>query len=99
MAIFATYVYAGNTMSVSTTVLASLMINRIKRPIGRITRFYSSLVDIQVSLQKIHEFLAAEESQPNVFCRAENDDGEEKSNNTVVKIKGNFSFGFGGGAA
>ena len=33
LAIFATYVYLGNTMSVSTTVLATMMINRIKGPI------------------------------------------------------------------
>lgn len=41
LAIFATYVYLGNTMSVSSTVLATLMINRIKGPIQTLTNFYS----------------------------------------------------------
>ena len=46
LAIFATYVYLGNTMSVATTVLASMMINRIKRPINQITHFYSRWIEL-----------------------------------------------------
>ena len=67
MAIFATYVYSGNVMSVSTTVLASLMIQRIKGPFNRLNNFYSKMLDLQVSMTRVHEFLASEESQPNVI--------------------------------
>ena len=46
MAIFATYVYSGNVMSVSKTVLANMMINRIKGPINQISGFYERMVDV-----------------------------------------------------
>ena len=77
MSIFATYVYLGNTMSVSTTTLATIMINRIKGPINRLTNFYQSWLDNGLSLEKIHEFLCADETQPNVkySASAETDGG------------------------
>ena len=45
MVIFATYVYSGNVMSVSTTVLANMMIDRIKGPLNRVSGFYTKMVD------------------------------------------------------
>ena len=96
MAIFATYVYSGNVMSVSTTVLASLMIQRIKGPFNRLNNFYSKMLDLQVSMNRVHEFLASEESQPNViFTQASSELAPERAP-VALKIRGNYSFGFGG---
>jgi len=47
LAIFATYVWLGNTMSVSSTVLARLMINRVKQPVNKMINFYSRWIDVQ----------------------------------------------------
>lgn len=50
LAIFATYVYAGNVMTVSTTLLATKMVDWIKGPVNRMTNYYNAIIDIQVSL-------------------------------------------------
>ena len=92
MVVFATYVYSGNVMKVSTTLLADLMFKRIQGPIGRISGFYISMLDAQVSLTRVHEFLSADESQPNVLYR---DNLDAHAEATVIKIRGNYTFGFG----
>ena len=92
MVVFGTFVYSGNVMKVSTTLLANLMIGRIMGPIGRISGFYMQMLASQVSLTRVHEFLSANESQPNVLYR-ENLDAHAEA--TVIKIRGNYTFGFG----
>lgn len=80
-------------MSVSTTVLASLMINRIKGPVNSLTGFYQRWIDIQVSLARVHEFLSAEETQKNVLLRVKASDDQDDASKVALRIRGNFSFG------
>ena len=58
---------------------------------------------MQVSLQRVNEFLEADESQPNVIYRQGEDeiDGQEEGKlvdegqKTAIRINGSFSFGLG----
>ena len=87
ISIFATYVYLGNTMSVATTALATIMINRIKGPVNTISNFYQNWLNIESQLTLVHEYLSADESQPNVMLRS------CEETDVAVRVRGNFSFG------
>ena len=98
--ICATYVYSGNVMSVSTTVLAQVMISKIVGPINRISNFYETMLDVQVSLGRVHQYLTTNETQPNVVLKASKLEEKMENINDIkapiaVSIKGNYSFGFG----
>ena len=60
--IFVTYVYTGNSMDVASTVLATMMIDRIKATVNHLTNFYEKWINMDVSLTKVHEFLSAVEA-------------------------------------
>ena len=90
MVVFATYVSYGGVMTVSTTTVATLMIRKIMSPIGRLFMFFYRMFGMNVSLTRVHDFLSAEESQPNVISRHLS----SKTGAMALKIRGNYSFGF-----
>ena len=64
---FASYVYMGGTLTVASTSITYSMIGKIKGPINELLNIQTAYVDIQKSLERIHEFLMSEESQKNFY--------------------------------
>ena len=71
IAIFTTYVYLGNVMTIANTMLATQMFDRIKGPIQRIPNIINNWVEVGESVERLQEFLQCEERQPNVLMRKE----------------------------
>ena len=62
LVVFATYVYSGNVMTVANSVVARMMFNRLKREINHAQSTYQQYYEVQISIDRIYEFLTAEET-------------------------------------
>ena len=89
LSVFSLYVYLGHEMSMSQIVLTTIMLNKVKDNLRNAVHIYEVFKELTESMQKIHKYYASDEVQPNVVRNIKDD-----KNNTALKIKGNFSWGF-----
>ena len=89
LAVFSTYVYLGNEMSMSQIVLTSIMLNKFKDRLRHATHIYEMFKELAEAMEKIHKYYASDEVQSNIVKNTKDD-----KNNIALKVKGNFSWGF-----
>ena len=89
LTVFSLYVYLGNEMTMSQTVLTSIMLNKVKDNLRHATHVYEMFKELIESMQKIHKYYASDEVQTNIVKSLKDD-----KNDTALKVKGNFSWGF-----
>ena len=88
LVVFATYIYHGNTINVSTTLLATSMLNRVKKPISSLNKFYSRFLTTQVSVDRLNAFMAVSERQPGFI----EDQTADRKTETALLIQGSFCY-------
>ena len=73
-AVFATYVYTGNTLTLSKMAICSIMLDRVKGRIEQLPRLYTEYFNIMESMEKLWQFYCAPESQKGLIKRTQPSD-------------------------
>jgi len=83
------YVYMGNTLSLSTLTLSTIMLNRIRSKLNLSQYLYRDYFNLMESMERLWLFYCAPESQRGLIDRRPAADSDD----VALSIKGDFSWG------
>ena len=89
IAVFASYTYMGNSLTLSQMALTSIFLDRIRGRIHHVRHLYNQYFETMESMEKLWEFYCAPESQKGLVKKS---DASAETEN-ALEIRGNYSWG------
>ena len=88
IAVFSTYIFFGNSMTLSVAVASLILFGLVKDPMTELPFFFKSWLEMMVSNRRIQKFMLCDEVQPNIHKKV------DEAGMTALSVVGNFSWGF-----